>query len=186
MTQSKSKDFLTMTLVSTIVIMGAFNIALLRRLNEQKGWIEQQTEQMHRRREEITKQGLHEMKLWQAEILAWPAIEKSLENWQNGQYAASITSLSAAIEKSPSSYLLYYLRAISYQKLGNLEHAISDFTRYTNNAPSSVYGFFYRGKLYFKQKKKKQAIKDLQQAIKQKKDFTEAKHFLEKILKAKK
>ena len=68
-----------------------------------------------------------------------------------GNHDAAIDKISLAVEKEPGSFILYYNRAIGYEKKGDKENARSDYKKSLELKPDFLLSITALGKMYAEQ-----------------------------------
>jgi len=97
--------------------------------------------------------------------------------FENGDYELSVTAYTNQLASDPENTLLLYNRGRSYEELGILNKAISDFEKITKIDPKHINSFLSLSKISYEQKKYSKAMLYASTAIKQNENSSKA-HFL--------
>jgi len=103
--------------------------------------------------------------------------ERSLKNFDEGNYDGAIADVSEAIRLEPDNHLSYQMRGKVYYHKNEFDAAIADFTKAIQLAPKDASSYFDRGGSYLFKNNKAMAISDLEMAVKldpQNADYREA------------
>lgn len=181
MQEPKKRDWIIIGLLSFCLLLVAFNIALLQRSNSQEQLLAKWHKQRVERQNKMKKLGLEAIGHWQNELAAFPLLEKALICWKNDKYEESIDLLKKSQKINSKNSIIHYLLGMANIELKNDEQAIKNFSIYLDQAPSSVYAYWMRANIYFKQKKFKLAKEDLKKTIINEPDFINAKNLYEQV-----
>jgi tetratricopeptide (TPR) repeat protein len=178
---TSSPNWIAWGLASICVFLIACNIAIIRRYHwEHQKYLVLQKREVERR-QDLKHLALQEISAWQVQIASWALLEEGIELFQRGNHQQTLQLLDQSIEKYAENPVAYYLRGISHTALQEDRAAIEDFSLYLRLVPRSIFGFWRRAQLYYRQQQLTLAKADLEQVLQQKPDFHEAKVLMEQI-----
>jgi tetratricopeptide (TPR) repeat protein len=91
------------------------------------------------------------------------AIQKTTQDLE--QFKKNILESSKAIERNLGNEAFYVRRGSDYLKLGQLEKAIEDYTKFIETYPLAPQGYFLRGFCYFRLNQFEKSIQDFTKSI---------------------
>ena len=98
-------------------------------------------------------------------------------SFENGDYEKSVTIYTDLLSTDPENSLFLYNRGRSYEELGIVNKAISDFERILKTDPKHINSFLSLSKISYEQKRYSKALIYASSAVKQNENSARA-HFL--------
>lgn len=176
-----AQTIVTTVLIITCVLLATFNFVLWQRYQAASAENNKWRTEKQEREKYIKQQAFQEMQSWQQETLGWSHLEDTLEKWNAGKMDQSLSDLEQLMQKQPGQIAYYYLRALTLEKMGENEAAVTDLDTYLEEATSSTWGFFKRSQIHFKLGNYAKALEDIEQALAKKSEWQEAKALKQEI-----
>lgn len=167
-------------LAGLLILFIATNIALVRRYRYEKNLRVNLEKKQQGYKKSLKQAGLQEMVSWQGELKAWPIVEEGMVLFYQKKYKEALEKFNLIIDAGLKNIpIAYFFRAQIFYELEQYENCITDMTIYKDIIVSSHYALFIRAKSYKHLGKEKLAISDLEQAIAETDNFTQAKDLLD-------